>query len=62
MFWTVTGANAIIALRGCLLDGRFENYWELPHSAWRVAFVSRTHVFPPRRREFALTNRYTEHS
>ena len=28
MFWTVAGANAIIALRCCLLNGRFENYWE----------------------------------
>ena len=33
MFWTVAGANAIIALRCCLLNGRFENYWELPRSA-----------------------------
>ena len=28
MFWTVRGANAVIALRCCHLDGRFENYWE----------------------------------
>jgi hypothetical protein len=28
MFWTVGGANAIIALRCCRLSGRFENYWE----------------------------------
>lgn len=28
MFWTVRGANAIIALRCCLMNGRFENYWE----------------------------------
>jgi len=28
MFWTVRGANAIIALRCCRLSGRFENYWE----------------------------------
>jgi hypothetical protein len=28
MFWTVSGANAIIALRCCRLSGRFENYWE----------------------------------
>jgi hypothetical protein len=33
MFWTVAGANAIIALRCCLLNGRFETYWELPLSA-----------------------------
>jgi len=28
MFWTVGGANAIIALRCCHLNGRTENYWE----------------------------------
>ena len=28
MFWTVAGANAIIALRCCHLNGRFEDYWE----------------------------------
>jgi hypothetical protein len=28
MFWTVCGANAIIALRCCRLSSRFENYWE----------------------------------
>jgi hypothetical protein len=28
MFWTVRGANAIIALRCCQLHGRFEDYWE----------------------------------
>ena len=27
MFWTVRGANAIIALRCCCLNGRFEDYW-----------------------------------
>jgi hypothetical protein len=27
MFWTVTGANAIIALRCCHLNNRIENYW-----------------------------------
>jgi hypothetical protein len=27
MFWTVDGANAIIALRCCLLNDRFEDYW-----------------------------------
>jgi len=25
--WSVRGANAIIALRGCLLSGRFEDFW-----------------------------------
>jgi len=28
MFWTVWGANAILALRCCHLNGRFEDYWE----------------------------------
>lgn len=28
MFWTVRGANAIIALRCCRLSGRFEDYWD----------------------------------
>jgi hypothetical protein len=28
MFWTVQGANAIIALRCAFLNGRFEDYWE----------------------------------
>lgn len=27
MFWTVRGANAIIALRCCHLNNRFEDYW-----------------------------------
>ena len=27
MFWTVRGANAIIALRCCRISGRFEDYW-----------------------------------
>jgi len=33
MFWTVRGANAIIALRCCHLNGRFEDYWELRRAA-----------------------------
>jgi len=28
MFWTVRGANAILALRCAHLNGRFEDYWE----------------------------------
>jgi len=28
MFWTVLGANSIIALRCCRLSGKFEDYWE----------------------------------
>jgi hypothetical protein len=27
MFWTVLGANAILALRCCQFNGRFEDYW-----------------------------------
>jgi hypothetical protein len=27
MFWTVGGANAILALRCCYLNGQFEDYW-----------------------------------
>jgi hypothetical protein len=27
MFWTVTGANSILALRCCHLNDRFEDYW-----------------------------------
>ncbi len=33
MFWTVRGANAIIALRCCHLNGRFETYWEARRTA-----------------------------
>jgi hypothetical protein len=33
MFWTVRGANAILALRCCLLNGRFEDYWEARRAA-----------------------------
>lgn len=28
MFWSVRGANAILALRCCHLNGHFEDYWE----------------------------------
>ena len=28
MFWTVRGANAILALRCCQFNGEFEGYWE----------------------------------
>ena len=28
MFWTVRGANAILSLRCCHLNGEFEDYWE----------------------------------
>ena len=33
MFWTVRGANAIIALRCCHLNDRFEDYWESRRAA-----------------------------
>ena len=33
MFWTVRGANAIIALRCCRLSGRWEDYWEYRSAA-----------------------------
>ncbi len=33
MFWTVRGANAILALRCCHLNGQFENYWESRRAA-----------------------------
>ena len=33
MFWTVRGANAILALRCCQFNGRFEDYWEARRAA-----------------------------
>jgi hypothetical protein len=33
MFWTVNGANAILALRCCHLNNRIENYWESRRTA-----------------------------
>ena len=30
MRWSVRGANAIIALRCCILSGRFEDFWASP--------------------------------
>jgi len=33
MFWTVRGANSIIALRCAHLNGRFEDYWEARRAA-----------------------------
>ena len=33
MFWTVRGANAILALRCCHLNGDFEDYWEQRRAA-----------------------------
>jgi hypothetical protein len=34
MFWTVRGANAIIALRCCPLNGELEEYWVTRRIAW----------------------------
>ena len=28
MFWSLRGANAIIASRCCQMSGRFEDFWE----------------------------------
>jgi hypothetical protein len=43
MFWTVRGANAIVALRSCRLSGRFEDYWESRRRAVRSSTImSRT--------------------
>ncbi len=33
MFWTVRGANSIIALRCCHFNSRFEDYWEARRAA-----------------------------
>ena len=33
MFWTVRGANAILALRCAHLNGRFEDYWDSRRAA-----------------------------
>jgi hypothetical protein len=33
MFWTVRGANAILALRCCQFNDRFEDYWEARRAA-----------------------------
>lgn len=33
MFWTVEGANSIIALRCCRLSGKFEDFWEAQAAA-----------------------------
>jgi hypothetical protein len=33
MFWTVRGANSILALRCCRLNARFEDYWEETRAA-----------------------------
>ena len=42
MFWTIRGANAILALRCCHLNARFESYWK---QQWRLE--SHFHVAHP---------------
>ncbi len=37
MHWTVPGADAIIALRCCMLSGRFDDFWERRSAARQVA-------------------------
>jgi hypothetical protein len=44
MFWTVRGANAILALRCCHLNGEFENYWELRPGGLSSTCKSRTRL------------------
>jgi hypothetical protein len=41
MFWTVRGANAIIALRCCHFNGRFEDYWETAGAPDLHSYVAR---------------------
>ena len=38
MFWTLRGADAILALRCCHLNGRFEDYWETRRAAYNLNF------------------------
>jgi integrase len=42
MFWTVRGANAIIALRRGQLSGKFEDYWEVRKGA---SFTLKSHAY-----------------
>ncbi len=37
MHWTLAGADAIIALRCCVLSGRFEDFWERRSRRTRLA-------------------------
>ena len=47
MFWSVRGANAILALRRRRLSGRFEDYWESrSHAAGGSTDMSRTQSSP----------------
>ncbi len=36
MHWAVAGADAIVALRCCTLNGRFEDFWERRSAAARA--------------------------
>jgi hypothetical protein len=42
MFWSVEGANAIIALRCCQMNNRFQDYWDRRRVALTVTSMSRT--------------------
>jgi hypothetical protein len=44
MFWTVRGANAILALRCCYLNGCFEDYW--PPARLRDLHFCVAHLVP----------------
>jgi len=44
MFWTVRGANAILALRCCHLNGEFEDYWEARRAGLSSTCKSHTHA------------------
>ena len=48
MRWTVTGANAIIALRCWLLSGRFEDFWGAKIMDWRYYVGERQGMNPYR--------------
>ena len=49
MFWTVRGANAILALRCSYLNGRFEDYWESRRASFgRLTPTSMSHTRYPR--------------
>ena len=56
MRWTVAGANAILALRCCILSGRFEDFWDdepqTPPDAHltMMSRTGRTDALPPLRR------------
>ena len=49
MRWTVAGANAIIALRCCILSGRFEDFWERRAAKRRLTLISQMMSCTPRR-------------